>query len=74
MNVKELIEHLLTLDPDMRVFVPGYEGGYDDVKVSEPYTFYLNVNEEWYYGPHEINSNMPDEWKPKYEQVKGIIL
>ena len=29
MTVKELIEQLQTLDPDLHVFVRGYEGGYD---------------------------------------------
>ena len=30
MTVKELIEQLQQLDPDLHVFVRGYEGGYDD--------------------------------------------
>lgn len=32
MNVKELIEKLQTLDPEMPVMVDGYETGYDEVK------------------------------------------
>ena len=31
MTVKELIEQLQTLDPDLHVFVQGYEGGYNDI-------------------------------------------
>ena len=31
MTVKELIEQLQTLDPDLHVFTNGYEGGYEDV-------------------------------------------
>ena len=30
MKVKELIEQLSTLDPELHVFVPGYEGGFND--------------------------------------------
>ncbi len=29
MTVKELIEQLIQLDPDLHVFTQGYEGGYD---------------------------------------------
>jgi hypothetical protein len=35
MIVKELIEQLQQLDPELLVFVDGYEGGYDDVTISE---------------------------------------
>jgi len=32
MRVKELIEHLTTQDPEMRVVVNGYETGYDELE------------------------------------------
>ena len=32
MTVAELIEELNKLPPDMLVMVPGYEGGYDNVR------------------------------------------
>jgi hypothetical protein len=35
MTVAELIEHLKQFDPNMRVVVDGYEGGFDDPKISE---------------------------------------
>lgn len=53
MKVKELIEKLNTLDPEMLVLVDGYEGGYaalvaaDLIKVSGPY------ERPWYYGEYE---------------------
>jgi hypothetical protein len=54
MKVKELIEHLKTLDQDATVFVRGYEGGYNTVtNTVEKENFKLNVNTEWYYGAHE---------------------
>ena len=53
MTVKELIDHLQTLDPELRIFTKGYESGFDDIIV-EPTTshFVLNEQTEWYYGPH----------------------
>lgn len=67
MTVKELIEKLQTLDPDLMVFTNGYESGYNDVVVSEVTNFKLNVNTEWYYGPHEKITK--GDW-----DVSGIIL
>lgn len=76
MTVKELIEQLQTLDPDLHVFTTGYEGGFEDVvQVGNVKEFALNVHEEWYYGKHEeadILYYVPD--KTKYTIVKGIIL
>lgn len=73
MTVKELLEKLSELDPELHVFVPGYEGGYHYAKISNVQTVCLDVNTEWYYGPHDTRDNCrldPDS----YEQVKGIIL
>ena len=73
MTVKELIEHLQTLDPDLRVFIKGYEGGVDDkTSISEPVDITLNVHTEWYYGEHEYTST---GYEPANKQiVKGIVL
>ena len=76
MTVKELIEQLQQLDPDLHVFVQGYEGGYDDAgPVSNVMDIALDIHEEWYYGKHEDADTVyyvPD--KDKYTIVKGIIL
>jgi hypothetical protein len=69
MTVKELIEKLQAVDPDLVVLTPGYEGGYEDVVFSEHVRdFNKNINTEWYYGPHEeiINGSPGD--------FKGIVL
>jgi hypothetical protein len=73
MTVKELIEHLQTLDPELRVFVKGYEGGVDDkTSLDEPTDITLNVHTEWYYGEHEYTST---GYEPANKQiVKGIVL
>lgn len=67
MTVKELIEKLQALDPDLRVFTKGYEGGYEDARIREDiYSFKLDYHGMWYYGPHEIVEEGGD--------VKGIVL
>lgn len=75
MTVKQLIEQLQQLDPNLHVFTAGYEGGYNDVYVSEEMEIALDVHEEWYYGKHEDASteyHVPD--KSKFKIVKGIVL
>ena len=77
MKVKELIEQLQSLDPELEVFVHGYEGGYENITfVSEPQDFILNWYTEWYYGPHqklkEIGYDV--ELKEQHKIVKGIVL
>ena len=72
MTVKELIEQLQTLDPDLHVFTSGYEGGYEDVvSVGNIKEVALNYNTEWYYGPH---IEAEPEHKESHTIVKGIIL
>lgn len=76
MTVKELIEQLQTLDPDLHVFVQGYEGGYNHAgPIGNVREIALDVHEEWYYGKHEDADSdyyVPD--KSKHTIVKGIIL
>jgi hypothetical protein len=76
MTVKELIEQLQQLDPDLHVFTSGYEGGFDDVYVGKDIMeIALDVHEEWYYGKHDSADNtyyVPD--KSKHTIVKGIVL
>jgi hypothetical protein len=71
MTVKELIEKLSELDPELHVFTPGYEGGYHYAEISEIQNVCLNVNTAWYYGPHDKPSMCN---ATEYEQVKGIVL
>lgn len=75
MTVKELIEKLRQLDPDIHVFTKGYEGGYCDVKISRLKEIALNIHKEEWMGPHEdadIECYIPD--KSKHTIVKGIIV
>ena len=66
MTIQELIEALQAYDPTMRVMVDGYEGGYNDVQISNFYTneIALNIGSHkgvWYYGPHETASDVQDD-------------
>jgi hypothetical protein len=80
MTVEELINVLNGIkDKSIVVLVRGYEGGYADIKiryteggVPEISTIDLNVNNESYYGPHEITEE--DTPLKKNKIVKGIIL
>lgn len=53
MTVQELIEILKQQDPDKRVIINGYEGGFHDVKGLKPLPIILNDWSYWSYGPHE---------------------
>jgi hypothetical protein len=71
-KVKELIEQLQTLDPDLYVFTNGYEDGYEDVEgVDKIKDIVLDYNTEWYCGPH---AEAEEKHKGKYTIVKGVIL
>jgi len=77
MTVKELIEQLQQLDPDLHVFVQGYEGGFDHAgPIGDIKEIALDVHTEWYYGRHEEakSLNIYTEDKSKHTIVKGIIL
>jgi hypothetical protein len=79
MIVKELIEYLQTIDPELKVFVKGYEAGYNDVNTIDHEEMVLNVNGVWYYGKHELLRNMEKKDKildkeSNHNSVKGIII
>ena len=65
MKVKELIEKLQALDPELLVVVDGYEGGVKEAGYVELETVVLNVHKEWYYGEHETIVGESDEKKYK---------
>jgi hypothetical protein len=74
MKVKELIETLSQLDPELMVVVAGYEGGVDEMDKYELCDVELNVNTEWYYGKHEILSNKDKPRNKDSTIVKGVQL
>jgi hypothetical protein len=78
MIIKELIETLSTLDPNLRVVTRGYEGGYDDIEwpvgKDSPniINLALHVNPAWYYGNHEMVG--PNYTYKDKQIVKAIVL
>lgn len=56
MKVKELIEQLKSLDPELTVVRPGYEGGYCEVGQFVIEEMVRDHHDQWYYGPHEAVS------------------
>jgi len=56
MKIKQLIEQLQQFDPEAMAVVAGYEGGYNEISEAGTIRLNLNVNEEWYYGKHEIDN------------------
>ena len=75
MTVKELIEKLSELDPELHVFTHAYEGGYNDIKISDIKEIALNVYSEWYYGKHEEVALLSLSVKKENKKVvQGIIL
>ena len=65
MKVKELVEKLQALDPELLVVVDGYEGGVKEASYVELEAIALNVHKEWYYGEHETIVVESDEEKYK---------
>ena len=57
MNVKQLIEELSKYPPHAMVIRSGCEGGKEEVKSTEQCRIELNVNDEWYYGSHEVRAD-----------------
>ena len=54
MKIKDLIKELQQHDPEMQVVRAGYEGGVEFVSAIRCFEVALDVNEEWWYGKHEL--------------------
>ncbi|RZD18995.1 MAG: hypothetical protein EVG15_02515 [Candidatus Acididesulfobacter diazotrophicus] len=52
----ELIKELKKYPPETRVVIPGYEGGYDDIKELKEISLVLDCYIPDYYGRHEEKS------------------
>ena len=74
MKVKELIEALSQLDPELMVVRSGYEGGVNEIKKIKIYDIELNVNTEWYYGKHEVLQKGDEPQNKDSTIVKGVRL
>jgi len=61
MKIKDLIEQLSDLDGELDVVLAGYEGGVNECSSIEAVALDRNVNSAWYYGKHEVNSDLPEK-------------
>ena len=53
MTKNQLLKILAPYPPNSRIVINGYEGGLRDVTQVKAIKIILNINLEWYYGPHE---------------------
>ena len=79
MIVKELIEKLQELDPNLPVLVDGYEGGCNDLKELSEIEVIRDVNTQWYYGTHEkvksLHKNVIEEFAKKEKfPSRGVLI
>ena len=75
MKVKELIERLQALDPELEVMRDGYEGGVENATEVDVVDVALNVNEAWYYGSHEVVYKVyKDDKHPGHEIIKAVRI
>ena len=75
MKVKELIEILQKIDPELLVVVRGYEEGVDEANNIHLCDVELDCNEGIeYYGKHEILYDGNKPWKENSIVVKGVQL
>jgi len=75
MTVKQLIQILSSIeDQEVTVMVRGYERGVNSIEDIIPAieNIALDVNDEWYYGRHEVQ-NFDHEYRDK-QIVQAIIL
>jgi hypothetical protein len=74
-TVKRLIKQLEQFDGDLPVMLHGYEGGvYNGPNNLHTSIVVLDVNQEWYYGPHEImHEYMEDDCK-NCEKITALII
>ena len=75
MKVKELIQELEKMDPELLVFTKGYEGGFEDAMVDGKIVeAALNYNTDWYYGKHQPVNLVHKDTLPQYQIAKGIVI
>jgi hypothetical protein len=75
MKVKELIQELQKLDPELLVVVAGYEGGVDEVKNLTQYKIELDAYKDWaFYGDHRAFIDIEDRFILSSTIVNGVKL
>ena len=75
MKIKDLISELQKHDPEMQVVRSGYEGGVEFVSRVLCYEVALDVNEEWWYGTHElVIHDLQKEELKDYTKTQAVYI
>ena len=78
MKIKQLLEKLNGLDPELEIYLKGYEGGAIELKTVAEVEVSKNYNVDWWYGPHEViryNGGLLVEDKDIFKNIeKGVYL
>jgi hypothetical protein len=75
MKVKDLIQELQKLDPELLVVVAGYEGGVDEVKNLTQYKIELDAHKDWaFFGDHRALYDIEDRFSLSSTIVDGVKL
>ena len=78
MTVRELIELLSTHDPDLAVYVSGYEGGVDDLTPEGLMTGrverHANPVEQSYFGRHDFEYDDPRMSRESQTWPRWLVL
>jgi hypothetical protein len=72
MTVEELIAKLNEYPGDLRVLIPGYEDGFNDITLIKEKEIVPDFFQEWYYGQHLDSADhyrMKDLKEPKIENA-----
>ena len=75
MKVKDLIQELQKLDPELLVVVAGYEGGVDEVKNITQYKIELDAYKDWaFFGNHADLDDIGHRYSLSSTVVDGVKL
>lgn len=69
MTIQDLIDKLQQFDPALKVVLTGYEGGCYFLYNARQVNIALDVNTDWYYGPHEV---IPENDEYMQQQTKDF--
>ena len=77
MKIKLLLEKLNGLDPELEIYLKGYEGGVVELRTVAEVEVARNYNVDWWYGPHEViryNGDLLVEEDTFKNIEKGVYL
>ena len=74
MKVKDLVHYLLTFNQEYDIVVDGYEGGVTEDICVESATIVCDINKDWYYGEHEVDSEYHQDINPNQPRKKVIYI